>query len=330
MCSMVGCRWSRVLLSLVLVGPLAACEPAPPPAEKAPVTTPPAKAPINADDAADAADAAEPAAASPTTPQADAPRGVLLWNLTWYEAKDVLTPDTVVVIPLGAASKEHGPHLRLNNDWQLAEYYKERVHQAADVVIAPTVGFHYYPAFVEYPGSTSLSEETSRQMIVEICRGLARFGPKRFYVLNTGVSTVGPLRASAELLAAEGIAMTFTDILEIAAPVEEKIGEQPGGTHADEIETSMMLYIAPDSVDMSQAVRDWAPKTKKGFSPTPDGPGHYSKTGIWGDPTLATREKGERVVEAMVAGMLSDIEALRAASPPTPEGATPPDDSVEL
>lgn len=256
------------------------------------------------------------APAMPDSSPAAAPRGVLLWDLTWVEAEAALTPDTVVVLPLGAASKEHGPHLLLKNDWLLAEYYKERVLAAADVVIAPTLGYHHYPAFVEYPGSTSLSAETSRDVVVEICRGLARFGPRRFYVLNTGVSTVKPLRAAAEVLAAEGILLRFTDILALAEPVEKEVSEQPGGTHADEIETSMMLYIAPQTVDMSKAVRDYAPKEKPGFSRTPDGPGHYSATGIWGDPTLATREKGQKVVEHMVAGILAEIEALRAAPLP--------------
>lgn len=277
-----------------------------------------------------------PAPPTPDTPAPPAvePRGVLLWDLTWMQAEAVLTPEAVVVLPLGAASKEHGPHLRLKNDWLLAEYYKERVLAAADVVIAPTLGYHHYPAFVEYPGSTSLSAETSRDVVVEICRGLARFGPRRFYVLNTGVSTVKPLQAAAEVLAAEGILLRFTDILALAGPIEAEVSEQPGGTHADEIETSMMLYMAPEMVDMSKAVRDWAPKTKPGFSRTPDGPGHYSATGVWGDATLATREKGEKVVEHMVAGILAEIEALRVAplpvaapapaAPPNPTPATPP------
>ena len=55
------------------------------------------------------------------------PAGVLLEDLTWKEAEAVLTPDTVVVIPIGAESKEHGPHLRLRNDWTMAEYLKRRV-----------------------------------------------------------------------------------------------------------------------------------------------------------------------------------------------------------
>jgi hypothetical protein len=70
-------------------------------------------------------------------------KGVLLENLTWQEAEKALKPETVVVIPLGAAAKEHGPHLKLKNDWTMAEYYKRRVLKAADVVIAPTVNYHF-------------------------------------------------------------------------------------------------------------------------------------------------------------------------------------------
>ena len=134
-------------------------------------------------------------------PSSPSHRGVLLEDLTWVEAEKRLTPDAVVVIPLGAQSKEHGPHLKLKNDFLMAEYLRERVRERADVVIAPTVNYHFYPAFTEYPGSTSLQLETARDLIVDICRGLSRFGPRRFYVLNTGVSTVRALAPAAEILA---------------------------------------------------------------------------------------------------------------------------------
>lgn len=245
-----------------------------------------------------------------------APRGVRLAELTWIEAEAVLGKDAVVVLPLGAAAKEHGPHLQLRNDFLLAEYFAARVLAAADVVVAPTLGYHYYPAFVEYPGSTTLTETTARDVVVDIVSSLAAHGPRRFYVLNTGVSTVGPLRAAADVLRHRGILLGYTDILAIAGPVEAKLSEQRGGSHADEIETSLMLYIAPDTVDMTKAVDDWAPKTKKGFSRTPDGPGHYSKSGVWGNATLATRDKGEAITEAMLVGMLAEIETLRASPLP--------------
>jgi len=246
-------------------------------------------------------------------------RGVELANLTWVQAEQALAGEQVVVIPLGAASKEHGPHLRLDNDFQLAEYFKRRVLAASAVVVAPTITYHYYPAFLEYPGSTHLRQETARDMVVDIVNSLTTYGPKRFYVLNTGVSTLVPLKESATVLAGTGVLMRYTDVLTIATEAEATVKQQPEGTHADEIETSMMLYIAPERVDMSKAAKDINPRAggrgplvrEKGREI-----GRYSPTGIYGDATLATREKGRVVVEAMVAGMLREIEALRKAPLP--------------
>jgi creatinine amidohydrolase len=79
----------------------------------------------------------------------------------------------------------------------------------------------------------------------------------------------------------------------------------------------MMLYIDPASVDMKKAVKDYHPGGEGGLTRDPKGKGTYSPTGAWGDPTLATREKGRKVVEALVEGILREIEALRALSPPS-------------
>ena len=245
------------------------------------------------------------------------PRGVELANLTWVEAEQALRGDSVVVIPLGAASNEHGPHLRLDNDFQMAEYLKRRVLAASAVVVAPTITYHYYPAFVEYPVSTHLRQATARDLVVDIVNSLAAYGPKRFYVLNTGVSTLVPLKESADELAKAGVLMRFTDVLTIATAAEATVKQQPEGTHADEIETSIMLYIAPDRVDMSKAARDINPRAGgRGPLTREKGReiGRYSPTGIYGDATLATREKGRVVVEAMVAGILREIEELRRAA----------------
>jgi len=244
-------------------------------------------------------------------------RGITLANLTWQQAEKILTPDTIVVIPLGAEAKEHGPHLRLKNDFVLAQYFTRRVIERAQVVVAPTLNYHFYPAFVEYPGSTSLRLETARDLVVDICRGLARFGPKRFYVLNTGVSTIRALKPAQEALAVDGIVMRYTDILTVGEEAEKAVRQQEGGTHADEIETSMMLYMDPSLVDMSKAAKDYHPQGTGGLTRDPKGPGTWSPTGIWGDATLATREKGRRVVEAMVEGMLREIDTLRGTVPPT-------------
>jgi creatinine amidohydrolase len=236
--------------------------------------------------------------------------GVLLQDLTWQQAEKVLHPDTVVVIPIGAASKEHGPHLKLKNDWLMAEYFRDEILNSADVVIAPTVGYHYYPAFLEYPGSISLRLETARDLMMDICRSLSRYGPRKFYALNTGVSTMKPLELAASTLADEGIVLHYTNILRLIQSVESEVKQQEGGTHADEIETSIMLFIAPATVDMSRAIRDYHPSSKPGLTRDPAGHGSFSASGIYGDATLATRQKGEIIVRAIVDGMRKEIETL--------------------
>jgi creatinine amidohydrolase len=192
----------------------------------------------------------------------------------------------------------------------MAEYLKRRVLERADVIVAPTVNYSFYPAFVNYPGSTSLRSETARDVIIDICQTLAAHGPKRFYVLNTGVSTQAPLQAAQARLALNGIILHFTNILTAGESAVKAVSEQPEGTHADEIETSMMLYIAPESVDMAKATKDF-PKGSGPLTPERNVSGRYSPSGIYGDATLATRTKGERVVEATVADILKEIEALR-------------------
>lgn len=239
-------------------------------------------------------------------------RGVLLEDLTWVEAESALTGTSVVVLPIGAAAKEHGPHLKLKTDWLLADYLKVRILEQCDAVIAPTLTYHYYPAFLDYPGSISLGLNTARHLTIDVCRSLARYGPRRFYALNTGLSTIRALEPAAKSLATERILLRYTDVLKLAGGVIAQVAEQEGGTHADEIETSMMLYIDPQSVDMTKAAKDYHP----GRGPLRRNPGDsgvYSPTGIYGDATLAKREKGWRVVESLIEGILKEIEDLRLA-----------------
>jgi creatinine amidohydrolase len=255
-----------------------------------------------------------PAASVPQSARANA--AVLLETLSWDEAEHILTPDTVVVIALGAESKEHGRHLQLNNDFLMAEYFKKRVLDAApqNVVVAPTINYSFYPAFLEYPGSTSLSMDTARAMFTDIIHSLVHYGPRRYYILNTGISTLRPLAQAAADLSKDGIVLRYTDLTK-DDPVEKRV-RQSGGTHADEIETSMMLYIAPETVRMKKAARDLNPNQPGGLTRDPQGKGTYSPTGAWGDPPLATREKGQAVVESLVSTIQRDIDDLRQATLP--------------
>ena len=264
-----------------------------------------------------------PAGARPPEPVVT---GVQLGDLTWQMAEQRLKPEAVVLIPLGAAAQEHGPHLKLRNDQVLAEYFTRRILEIADVVAAPPLSYHHFPAFSEYPGSTSLSLNIARDLTADIVRSVARHGPRRFYVLNTGYSSAQALAAAAKMLASEGILLRYTD-WRARMEATRGVQQQPGGNHADEIETSMMLYIDPSTVNMAAAQRDYSPSVTNPFQLTRNpigGRGTYSPTGVWGDPSLATRDKGRVVVETTVGAIRAEIDDLRRASLPPP-GSTAPE-----
>ncbi len=245
-------------------------------------------------------------------------KAVMLADISWVEAEKILGPETVVVIPLGAEAKEHGPHLPLGTDFIQAEFLKKRIAERVDAVIAPTVNYNYYPSFIEYAGSTHLSVSTSRSVIYDICISLSRYGVRRFYVLNTGVSTNVPLAQVSEQLKDDGILMRYTDITKPNDEIKA-LKKEARGTHANEEETSTMLYISPNAVDMKKAVQDYGVQkgTAQGLSPDPNKNNTtYSPTGIFGDPTLATRAKGKKIVNIELRAIEAEINAMRTAALP--------------
>ena len=238
------------------------------------------------------------------------PAGVYLERLSWIEAERYLADGPVVVIPLGAAAKEHGPHLPLGNDAIVAGWLAEAVRERRPVVIAPLVNVSYYPAFVEYPGSISLSAGTARDLIVELCNSLAPFGASRFYVLNTGISTLGPLTAARDALG-DSIRLDFLNLDEVFARLPENLCAQAWGSHADEVETSLMLHIAPEVVDFARAVDDGA--AGEGPLTRTRGHGIYSPSGVYGQATLASAAKGEVIARILLGHVVARIDALIAA-----------------
>ncbi len=239
-------------------------------------------------------------------------QGEYLETLTWPEAEEALDRYATALIPVGARTKEHGLHLPLNTDWLQAEYLTHRIVERCAVLALPTLPYGYYPAFVEYPGSVHLRLEIFRDTVIDICGSLARHGGQRFYVLNTGISTHWALEPARLILADAGIVMDYTDLTAITREDDAAVAEQPEGSHADELETSTMLYIAPEVVHMDRAHRDIHPR--KGPGPLTRNPrnatGQYSPTGAWGDPTLASREKGARLTEILVNRLVTEISAL--------------------
>ena len=233
--------------------------------------------------------------------------GVKLETLSWVEAERCFAANPVVVIPLGAAAKEHGPHLPLNNDAIIADWLSEQLRQCRPVVIAPVINASFYPAFVEYPGSISLRPETARDLIVDSCNSLARFGLTRFYVVNTGLSTLRPLAAAKSIFGDE-LLFDYLVLDEALQTLPSDLLAQSYGSHADEAETSLMLHIAPEVVDMSKAVDDGV--EGQGLLTRERGKGLWSPSGVYGQATLANADKGRIVARHLLDHCLHQIDAF--------------------
>lgn len=235
-------------------------------------------------------------------------KGVYLEHLTWNQAEPILKKAKAILLPLGSNMKQHGHHLPLNSDWILAEYLTQRILDEIDLPAVATMGYGFYPAFINYPGSIHLSKGNSQGLISDVCRSITKYGPKKIYVLNTGFSTNFVLEPTRQALAKEGIILEYLDLFELTNEIEKNVKEQPYGSHADEIETSMMLYINPSVVNLELAKPELALNKKGPFSRVPDSDiGIYSPTGSWGDPTLATYKKGEIVTERLVVKLVTLI-----------------------
>src|SRR5882757_1576951 len=169
-------------------------------------------------------------------------KAVFLEDVSWTTAKQLLTPDAIVVIPLGAGAKEHGPHLPLSTDLIQADGCSNLLATERKVIITPTINYGFYPAFIKYPGSTSLSYTTATDVVLQVVRSLSNYGPKCFYIINIGVSTTPTLLTAAKALADEGILLYYSNYdRPNFIKTEEQYRTQVFSGHADEIETSNIL-----------------------------------------------------------------------------------------
>ena len=239
-------------------------------------------------------------------------RGAFLEALAWDEAAALIAAGHVVLLPVGAAAKEHGRHLPMDTDRRVARELARRVALELPVLVAPVVDFGYYPAFVGYPGSQHLRAETFIALMVDLLAGFASQGARRLAVLNTGVSTEAPLRmALREVEERCGVRPVAAD-LRMLGRAARHVLERPDGGHADEAETSILLAIAPEAVRLERARPEPPEEPTGAFS----GPATLTtESGATGDPTLATAAKGEALLAAIVRDL---VEGLRAAFPDAP------------
>ncbi len=231
--------------------------------------------------------------------------GYLISELSYVQLQPLLTEASVVVLPIGGGAKEHGGHLPMGTDYFVTDWIAGQVTARCDVLTLPTLPYAYFPAFVEWKGTVSIQHGHFTDYVRDILMSYVRCGVKKFLIIDGGVSTHPPLCTMARDMDNDcGAKVAVTDIRELARETEEAVCAQKSGGHGDESETSTMLYLREDLVDMRQTVEEYSAvfpgavvngRTKVYLSSrmcTPHGTN--------GNSTLATKEKGEQILFAMV------------------------------
>lgn len=243
--------------------------------------------------------------------------GAWMADLSWPEVEARLGDGAVVVLPVGAAAKAHGAHLPLDTDWVIARALAEQIADALPVLIAPIVGIGWYPAFQRYPGSQSVDAEIFVSLMVQIVARLVEHGARHIAVINIGVSTEGPLAIAAHRVReCTGVTIHLADIRNLGREARALLKQPGAGGHADEHETSIMLALDPQRVHMERARPEREPESVDSVFRHPvvldaDGDGEErSRLGATGDPTLASAEKGVRILCAMTGDLVDGLRAI--------------------
>jgi creatinine amidohydrolase len=245
---------------------------------------------------------------------------------TWPELREAAKNKPVCVIPCGTV-EQHGPHLPLSTDFVTAGMISERAVQrvAPNALLLPTLSYGFNEHHMDFPGTIAIPGQDYINYAANVGLSLARHGFDKVLYVNGHGSNRAFLEIAAREVCNRSDAFAAlvswwslipTDLLNATLT-----SEKPGGvSHACELETSALLYLRPDLVDMSKAVRDVGFRPSKHMwrdlrvaSPVVFNEqwSRFSETGIQGDPTLATAEKGRVLVEAVIAGLAEVLAELK-------------------
>lgn len=254
-----------------------------------------------------------------------------LADLTWAEVRAAAAAGAVAVVPAGSL-EQHGPHLPVRTDTALvgavAEAAAARLPSDVPAVLAPVLwlgaSHHHLPFF-----ALSLDERTYVEIAVQIGCSLAQAGFRRVFFLNGHGGNAAPLRlAVGEIARRQPGALTACAeywALAAAALRAERSTGTGGAGHACEIETSLLLHLAPAAVrpgPHASRIPDLPPLFARDLlDPGPVALGvaweRLTPDGTLGDPTAASPDKGRRMFEACAQAAAEAIVAFaRLELPP--------------
>lgn len=247
-------------------------------------------------------------------------------SLTAAQIATELRDSSIAVLPVGAI-EQHGPHLPLAADLIVAEALATAVVESRgrelDLWQLPPLAFSKSNEHSWSPGTIWITSNTMLHLLCDIARSLAQTPIRKIAILNGHGGNSSLLDVALRDLRVEHGLMLF--LLHTLLPPEQG-GETTAeeldlGIHGGRDETALLLHVTPGLVDMTQARRE-VPEWLAGYRHVRlDGPVRFgwssndiSPTGVIGDPTLATRERGKELFEQMVATVgdqLAEVAAFR-------------------
>jgi len=243
---------------------------------------------------------------------------VLLFKLTWPEVKEYLKKNDVVLVPVGS-NEQHGKHLAVDNDSFTALQVSRRVAEKTGVLVAPAVPFGYSPHHMGFPGTITVSFENLVNLYKDVCKSLLKHGFKKIVLMNAhGGNTNAIAETLRQMKQETGVTIYSTMVFpgSWAREVVQQTITTPGG-HADEMETSVGLYLG-QRVLMNQAEKGVPPPSSStlrqkyaGKFTTVSDFHERTMSGSMGDPTLGSEEKGRKIMEAGIAEIVNFIEELK-------------------
>jgi mycofactocin system creatininase family protein len=202
-----------------------------------------------------------------------------------------------VVVPVGS-TEQHGPHLPLDTDTRIASAVARTLAEklGSGHLLAPAVAYGASGEHESFPGTISIGEGALQALLVEFGRSACRWAPRVVFVNGHG-GNVAALRAATRLLRYEGRDVAWCSCI-----------VRGGDAHAGHTETSVLLYLSPSDVLVSETrpgnsapLAELMPRMRAG------GVAAVSEVGVLGDPTTATAVAGERLFEEMVAGCVGRV-----------------------
>jgi creatinine amidohydrolase len=248
-----------------------------------------------------------------------------IWNrLRSPQIAAAAAAEAVVLVPTGA-TEQHGAHLPMDTDIFAASSVANRAAalvQDFPVLVANVADIGYSPGSMEHPGTLSLRLETYVAMITDVVQCIHAHGFRKIMIVNGHGGNIPALRAVAWQLTTDGYAVAIVTYWELIAAEQKRVltGPLDQIRHACEFETSLMLHLRPDGIEMGDAVDStsppWNPQLEK--DPFRDKgaffPSVFRRTGpgLVGAPSFATAAKGKVLFEVAASKLAETIRVFRA------------------